>query len=117
MQDLATEGVDGRLAQDDGLGGGDGDGEETIVFTGTRSQSAPRPVGGAAQLGTHDGGRGVAQKEDSVGGGIGVEDPRFAERQEQRARQVSFVEEVTFDARPVVRDRRREPQHPWGRIN
>ena len=73
MKRMATEGVDGRLAQDDGLGGGDdGDGEEATVFAGTRSQATPRPGGGAAQLGADGAGRGVAQKEDRVGAGIGV---------------------------------------------
>ncbi len=114
MQDLATEGVDGRLAQDDGLGGGDGDGEEATVFAGTRSQSTPGPGGGAAQFGTDGGGRRIAQQEDRVGVGIGVEDSRFTERQEQRARQSSFDDEVTFDARPVVRGRRGEGQYPGG---
>ena len=41
MKEVATEGVDGRFAQDDGLGRGGGDGEEAAIFAGARSHAAP----------------------------------------------------------------------------
>ena len=42
MQGVATEGVDGRFAQDYGLRIRCADGEEAMVFAGARRQSAPR---------------------------------------------------------------------------
>ena len=41
MKDVATEGVDGRFAQDDGVGGGGTDGEAAAIFAGAWRHAAP----------------------------------------------------------------------------
>jgi len=73
MENVATEGVDGRFAEDE-VGAWSGrKGEEAKIFTGARSHAAPGHGTGAAQFGTDGLARGVAQKEDGVGSGIGIE--------------------------------------------
>ena len=112
MKDVATEGVDGRLAEDDGVSGGGGHREAAMIFAGAWSHAAPGRRGGAAQFGADGGGWGVAQQEDRIGPCVRVDDPRVNERLEQRARQSPLFDEVTFNAGPVVQGWRRERQHP-----
>ena len=42
MKGVATEGVDGRFAEDDGLSGVGADGEEAAIFAGARGHAAPQ---------------------------------------------------------------------------
>ncbi len=48
IQGVATDGVNGRFAKDDGSGGGSTGREEAGIFAGARSQAAPGRRGGAA---------------------------------------------------------------------
>jgi len=70
---MATDGVDGGLAENDRVAGGRGDAEEATVFAGTRSHAAPTPGRGTAQFGAHRMGGRVQEDEHRVGPGIGVE--------------------------------------------
>jgi len=69
---MATEGVDGGLAEDDGVAGCRTRPEEARVFVRTRSHTAPGQGCGATQLGSHGSGGGIQQEEHRVGPAIGV---------------------------------------------
>ena len=97
MKGVATEGVDGRFAEDD-VGARDGrTGEEAKIFTGTRSHAAPRHGAGAAQFGADGLAVGVAEEEDGVGAGVSVEVARGRERVDQGVRQGALVDEIAAD--------------------
>ena len=51
MKNKATDGVNGRLAEDDGLKGMSGDGKEAVIFAGAGSHAAPATGGGSPKLG------------------------------------------------------------------
>jgi len=94
MKEVAAEGVDGRFAEDD-VGTRSGrKGEEAEIFTGARSHAAPRNGTGAAQFGADRLAVGVAQQEEGVGFGIGVEVTGASQGLDQRKGQGALLDEV-----------------------
>lgn len=73
MEHVTTDGVDGRFAENDVRSRDGWNGEEAEIFTGTLGHAAPRDGTGAAQFATDGLAGGVAQQEDGIGCGIGVE--------------------------------------------
>ena len=83
MQDKATEGVNGRLANNQSGPRLSGNGEAALVFPRARGHTAPLPLRGSAQFGAHGEILRVAQQEDGIGSGVGVEAARLEERFQQ----------------------------------
>ena len=73
MKGVATDGVDGRLAKDDGGSGNAGgrNGEDAPIFLGTPGHPAPRVNRGSAQFGADGSLIGGTQDEARIGSGIG----------------------------------------------
>ena len=115
MEGLATDGIDGRFAQDH-----DGkrfvrDGEAAQVSLGAEGQAVPGTGGGPAQFGADRDASLVAQEEDGVGSGVGVERARRQERFQEGGGQAPRAHQVLADTRELVRVRGRKPQRDSGR--
>lgn len=95
MEHVATEGVDGRFAEDD-VGAREGrKGEEAEIFAGTGSQATPGHGTGAAQFGADRLAGDIAEEEDGVGPCVGVEVARLDQGVDQGVRQGALIDEVT----------------------
>ena len=116
MEGQATDGVNGRFAQDDAGEGRGGNGEAAQVFLGTRSQAAPSRAAGAAQFGADGVVILVAEEKDGIGAGIGIEGARGDERLQQFGGQAALADEVIFDAGEVAGDRGGKSQSARGRV-
>ncbi len=75
VEGKATDGVDGRLDEDDGWQRASGDGEEAEIFLRTWGQPVPGALGGAAQFGAHGLVFFSKEQENGIGSGVGVETP------------------------------------------
>ena len=73
IEGAATDGVDGRFAQDDGLRARGADGEVAAFLPRARRHAAPRFVSGSTQFGADGLVPFVAQDEDGVVLAIGVQ--------------------------------------------
>ena len=73
MENVTADGVDGRFAENDAGTRSGRNGEEAEIFPGARSHAAPGHRADAAKLGADGLAVGVAQQEEGVGFGIGVE--------------------------------------------
>ena len=72
MEGEATEGIDGRLTEDEGGPRGGRNGEEAEVFLRAWSQAPPLLEGGAAQFGPDGPVFFSQQQEDGVGSTVGI---------------------------------------------
>ena len=107
---MATESIDGRLAQNDGVAGPRRYPKEAVVLVGTRSHATPGQSGGAAQLGAHGLGGDVQQEERGVGPGIRIKHSGLNQGFKQRGGEFSFLNQVMADAQPVARHGRGQGQ-------
>ena len=106
MENQATEGVDGRFAED--YAGWCGKrawpwgeprhGEHAQVFLRTRGHPPPWHGTGAAQFGSHRFISLSKEQEDGVGAVVSVKNSRTDERLDQIHRQCAFNVQVAFDA-------------------
>jgi hypothetical protein len=110
MKDVATEGVDGRFAEDNVRTWERGNGEEAKVFAGTRSHAAPGHGACATQFCADGLAEGVAQEEDGVGFCVGVEITEVGERVDERERQSAMSDQIADQGREVMGSRWRQAQ-------
>jgi len=103
MEYVTTDGVDGRFAENDVRSREGGNGEEAEIFTGARGHAAPGNGTGAAQFGADGLSVGVAQKEDGVGFGVGVEVAGLSQGLHEGARQEALLNEVAHEGVELVR--------------
>jgi len=73
VESQATDGVDGRLDEDEGGQRASGDGEEAEIFLRTWGWPVPRALGGAAQFGPDRLVFFSKEQENRIGSGVGVE--------------------------------------------
>ena len=110
VEKVATDGVNGRFAEDDVGSRDGGKGEEAKIFTGTRGHAAPGNGTCAAEF-CADGLAGeVAQQEDGVGSGVGVEVARVCQGVDQRLGQGALPDEVAPKGAELARRGRRQTQ-------
>jgi len=119
MEQVATESVDGRFAEDD-VGTGSGrNGEEAKVLARARGHAAPSHGACATQFGTDGLASGVAQEEDGVGSGVSVKIAGVNQSVQQRSGQGALFGEVAQDNRPVrwrgLRQTEGRGRHLWER--
>ena len=98
MKRLATNGINGRLAENDGWLLGGRKGEEAEVFLGTRRHAAPGERRGATQLGPDGPALRVAQQENGVGSRVGVEASGLDEGSDEAEGEAALSDQVMDDA-------------------
>ena len=80
MESKATDGVNSRLAEDDGWQRRIRDGKKAVVFAGTGSHAPPATGGGSAKLGANGEVLVVPQEENGIVSRVGVKSARLDER-------------------------------------
>lgn len=98
MEGKATDGVDGRLTEDDGRDRVGGNGKEAQVFFGTRGHTPPGDTIGSAEFGADGNVFLSPQQEDGIGPAIGVEGAALDERLDQEGGETTLLEQVMSDA-------------------
>ena len=98
MKRQATDGIDGRLAEDDGGLRGGRKVEEAEVFAGTRRHAAPGERRGTTQFGPDGPALRVAQQENGVGSRVGVEASGLDEGSDEAEGEAALSDQVMDDA-------------------
>ena len=106
MEKVATDGVDGRFAEDDVRSRNGRDGEEAQILAGARGHAAPGKWTGAAQFGADGLAMPIAQEEDGVGSGVGVEVTGLCQRIEESWRQGALLDQIASNSGELVRSGR-----------
>src|ERR1700730_3388390 len=94
MEGQATNGVDGRLAQDDGRTKGGGNGEEAQVLLGTGGHAPPGVVTGCAEFGADRNVIVGPQEEDGIGSVVRVKSSGLDERIDQEGRKTTLKKQI-----------------------
>ena len=97
MKRQATDGIDGRLAEDDGGLRGGRKVEEAVVFAGTRRHAAPGDWRGPTQFGPDGPALRVAQQENGVGSRVGVETAGLDEGSDEPVGEAALSDQVLHD--------------------
>lgn len=113
MENVTTDGVDGRFAEDDVGTRSARNREEAQIFTGARSHAAPGHGADAAKFGPDGLAMGVAQQEEGVGFGIGVEVAGAGQGLDQRKGQGALADEITADSVELARRGHGQAQGRW----
>ena len=98
VESQATDGVDGRLDEDDGGQRASGEGEEAEIFLRTWGEPVPGALGGAAQFGADGLVFFSKEQENRIGSGVGVESAGLDQGIDQSRRKGPFTDEIVPDA-------------------
>jgi len=98
MEGQAADGVDGRLAQDDGRPKGGRNGEEAQVLLGTGGHAPPGVVTGCAEFGADRNVIVGPQEEDGIGSVVRVKSSGLDERIDQEGRKPTLKKQILSKA-------------------
>ena len=111
MEEKATHGIDGRFAEHDHSRIRSADGEESKIFLGARSHTAPGCRSyGSTQFGADGPVFFSKQQKDGIGASVGIELAGLAQSFNQREGDAALMDEILFDDGKIAGGRRWQSQ-------